>query len=50
LNALVDEVLQSVVARVFSDATPEVGLAESGDAFEAARYKLAKAIVAAKKR
>jgi len=50
LNAVVDEVLQSVVPRVFSDATREVGFAESGDAFEAARYKLAKAIAAARKR
>jgi len=50
LNAVVDEVLQSVVPRVFSDATTEVGFAESGEAFEAARYKLAKAIDAAKKR
>ena len=50
LNAVVDEVLQSVVPRVFSDATTEVGFAESGEAFEAARYKLAKAIDATKKR
>ena len=48
LNAVVDEVLQSVVPRVFSDATTEVGFAESGEAFEAARYKLAKAIASAK--
>ena len=49
LNAVVDEALQSVVPRVFSGAKAEVGFAESGEVFEAARYKLAKAIGAAKK-
>jgi hypothetical protein len=49
LNAIVDEVLQSVVPRVFSDAGREIGFSESGDAYEAARYKLGKAIAAAKK-
>lgn len=48
LNAAVDEALQSVVPRVFSDAKAEIGFAESGDVFEAARYKLAQAIAAAK--
>jgi len=49
LNALVDEVLQAVVPRVFSDATTTVGFAEDGNTYEAARYRLAKAIVGAKK-
>jgi hypothetical protein len=38
-----------VVPRVFSDAQEKVGFAEDGDTFEAARYKLAKAIATAKK-
>jgi hypothetical protein len=50
LSAVVDEVLQSIVPRVFSDAGAEVGFAESGDAYESARYKLAKAIAATKRR
>src|SRR5262245_17174908 len=50
LSAVVDEVLQSIVPRVFSDSTTEVGFGERGEAFEAARYRLAKAIAAAKKR
>jgi hypothetical protein len=50
LNQEIDEALQAVVPRVFSDAKAEVGFAEGGDTFEAARYKLAKAIGAAKKR
>jgi len=45
----VDETLQSVVPQVFSDAEAEVGFAESGDVFEAARHKLATAIAKAKK-
>ncbi|MGH9840322.1 MAG: glycoside hydrolase domain-containing protein [Blastocatellia bacterium] len=50
LHALVEETLQSVVPRVFSDAQLTVGFAEEGDAYEAARYKLAKAISAAAKK
>jgi hypothetical protein len=46
-GAVVDDVLRSVVPRVFSDAGPTVGFAEKGDAFEAARRRLAEAIVAA---
>lgn len=46
LAAEVEEALRSVVPRVFSDARDQVGFAEEGDTFEAARYKLAKAIAA----
>jgi hypothetical protein len=46
-TAVVNDVLQAVVPRVFSDAGKTVGFAETGDAFEAARRKLAEAIVAA---
>jgi hypothetical protein len=42
---VVDEVLASVVPKVFSDAGKTVGFAETGDAFEAARRRLADAIV-----
>jgi hypothetical protein len=44
LGALVDEVLQRVVPRMFSDAGETVGFSETGNAYEAARYRLAKAI------
>ena len=44
LDALVDEVLQSVVPRVFSDSGPAVGFSEAGNDYERARYKLAQAI------
>ena len=44
LNALVNEVLQSVVPRMFSDAGETVGFSETGNTYEIARYKLAKAI------
>ena len=46
-DAVVDEALRAVVPRVFSDAGETVGFAETGDAFEAARRRLADAIVAA---
>ncbi len=49
LEAEVQAALQSIVPRVFSDANATVAFAEDGDAFEAARYKLAKAIVARRK-
>jgi hypothetical protein len=49
LNAVITEALQAVVTRVFSDAQGKIGFAEDGDTFEAARYKLAKAIAAASK-
>jgi hypothetical protein len=48
-GAVVDEVLGSVVPKVFSDAGPTVGFAETGEAFEAARRRLAEAIVSAGK-
>ena len=44
LDSLVDEVLQSVVPRVFSDSGPAVGFSEAGNDYERARYKLAQAI------
>jgi hypothetical protein len=50
LDAAVEEALQAVVPRVFSDAKGQVGFAEDGDTFEAARYKLAQANAAAKRR
>jgi hypothetical protein len=43
-DALVREVLASVVPRVFSDAGESVGFAEDGDAYEAARLKLGRAL------
>jgi len=46
--AEVEDALRAVVPRVFSDAKDKADFAESGDAFEAARYKLAKAIAAKK--
>ena len=44
LDSLIDEVLQSVVPRVFSDSGPAVGFSEAGNDYERARYKLAQAI------
>ena len=46
LEAEVRAALTSVVPKVFSDAGETVGFAETGDAYEAARRKLAQAIVA----
>jgi Na+/proline symporter len=48
LGPLVDEVMRDVVPRMFSDAGETVGFAETGDAFEAARRKLAVAIAGAR--
>ena len=45
----VDEALQAVVPRVFSDAGETIGFAETGNEYDAARLKLARAIVAARK-
>jgi Glycoside hydrolase 123, catalytic domain len=45
LDAVIVEMLQSAVPRVFSDAGTTVGFAETGNAFENARYKLAQSIV-----
>jgi len=44
LTSLVNEELQAVVPRVFSDAKGKVGFAETGNEYERARYKLAQAI------
>ncbi|MBI3554481.1 MAG: DUF4091 domain-containing protein [Elusimicrobia bacterium] len=44
LSALVDEVLRAVVPRVFSDAGTSLGFSQNGNDYEAARYRLAKAI------
>jgi glycosyl hydrolase family 123 len=44
LDAVINEVLQSVVPRVFSDSGPAVGFSEVGNDYERARYKLAQAI------
>jgi hypothetical protein len=47
LQALVSELLAAVVPRVFSDAGERVSFPETGDPYEAARLKLARAIAAA---
>lgn len=44
LQALVDEVVQAIVPRVFSDAGERVSFPEVGDPYEVARVKLARAI------
>jgi hypothetical protein len=44
LTSLVNETLQAVVPRVFSDAKGAVSFAETGNEYESARYKLAQAI------
>jgi hypothetical protein len=49
LDAEVDAALRAVVPRVFSDSGPTVGFAETGDAFETVRYRLARAIALAQK-
>ncbi|RPI21741.1 MAG: DUF4091 domain-containing protein, partial [Acidobacteria bacterium] len=46
LNALVDEVVRSIVPRIFSDARETVGFSENGDDYEKARRRLAEAIAA----
>jgi len=48
LTAAVDQALRAVVPRVFSEAGETVGFAETGDAYEAARLALARAIAAAR--
>jgi hypothetical protein len=47
LEPLVQEALLAVVPRVFSEAGAEVGFAQSGEVFEAARLRLAEAIAKA---
>ena len=49
LDAQVEETLTAIVPRVFSDAGDRVSFPETGDPYEAARLKLARAIVAARK-
>jgi hypothetical protein len=44
LNSLINDELQAVVPRVFSDAKGTVGFAETGNEYERARYRLAQAI------
>lgn len=44
LNSLINEELQAVVPRVFSDAKGTIGFAETGNEYERARYRLAQAI------
>jgi hypothetical protein len=48
LQAVVDEVVAAIVPRVFSDATEKVSFPETGDPYEAARLKLARAIEGAR--
>jgi len=48
LHAVVAEVLEAIVPRVFSDASERVSFPESGDPYEAARLKLARAIAGTK--
>jgi hypothetical protein len=48
LQSVVDEVVSSIVPRVFSDAGDRVSFPETGDPYERARLKLARAILAAK--
>jgi hypothetical protein len=48
LDSVVAEVLAAIVPRVFSDAGERVSFPETGDPYEAARLKLARAIAATK--
>ena len=50
LNSLINDQLQTIVPRVFSDARETVGFAETGNEFERARYSLAQAIAQHKNR
>jgi hypothetical protein len=50
LNAQVEEALQKIVPRMFSEAGETVSFPETGDPYELVRYELAKAIGAANKR
>jgi hypothetical protein len=49
LDTVVADVLAAIVPRVFSDAGERVSFPETGDAYEAARLKLARAIAGAAK-
>ncbi len=46
LEALVDESLHKLVPAMFSDAGETIGFSEKGDDYEAARYRLGKALAA----
>jgi hypothetical protein len=48
LHQVVEEVLRDIVPRVFSEAGERVSFPETGDPYDAARLKLARAIVGAK--
>ena len=50
LDSVVDEVVRAIVPRVFSDATDRVSFPETGDPYEGARLKLARAIASARSR
>jgi hypothetical protein len=50
LNGVVDEVLSAIVPRVFSDAGEQVSFPETGDPYESARLRLARAIANASRR
>jgi len=50
LDSLINEQLERVVPRVFSDAKGSVGFSENGNDYESARYKLAQAIASSKNR
>ena len=50
LGAAVDEAVQAIVPRVFSDAGERVSFPETGDPYEAVRLKLARALAAAAKK
>ena len=50
LNSLVKESLDAVVPRVFSDTKGAIGFSETGNDYERARYKLARAIAQQKRR
>ena len=48
LTREVDDALAAIVPRVFSDAGATVSFPETGDPYEAARLRLARAIVTAR--
>lgn len=50
LHSLVDEVLMTIVPRVFSEAGERVSFPETGDPYEAARLKLARSIADASRK
>jgi hypothetical protein len=50
LNSLINDELQRIVPRVFSESKSTVGFAETGNEYERARYRLAQAIAQNKHR